>query len=184
MADAFVDDPGWKAVGPDDERRRHAYIRRVCRGVLNVVARSSGGWIWHVERESKVVGVSAGLDPGHWPPPQIPALASQALGPILAGPVVGWRSIRGDSAMHAGHPDEDHLFVWMLTVAPSEQRSGVGRALLGNAIARAEGLGVPTYLDTANPANLPYYGSHGLAPIGETKLPRGATLWFMLRPVR
>lgn len=184
MADAFLDDPGWKAVGPDNPRRLHAYIRRICLGVLKVVARSDGGWVWHVERDGRVAGVCAGLDPGHWPPPQLPSLLAQALGPLLAGPVVGWRSLKGDAAMHAGHPADRHVFVWMLTVSPSEQRFGVGRALLGKATARADELGVPTYLDTANPANLPYYGSHGFAPTGETGLPRGATLWFMLRDVR
>jgi len=50
MADAFLDDPGWKAVGPDDPQRRHRYIRRLCRGVLGVTARR-GGRIWQVDRD-------------------------------------------------------------------------------------------------------------------------------------
>jgi GNAT superfamily N-acetyltransferase len=183
MADAFLDDPGWSALGPDDPGRRHRYIRRVCRGVLGVCARR-GGRIWQVEREGRTVGVLSSLDPGQWPPPQLSALAAQALGPVLAGPAVLWRSLSADSSMHTGHPDEPHLFVWMLTVAPAAQRSGVGRALLSTAIARAEELGVPTYLDTAKPANLPYYGSFGFKPTGETSLPRGATLWFMFRDLQ
>jgi GNAT superfamily N-acetyltransferase len=107
---------------------------------------------------------------------------AQALGPVLAGPAVLWRSLSADNALHAGHPEEPHLFVWMLTVAPALQRSGVGRALLTHAIARAGELGVSTYLDTANPANLPYYGSFGFACTGERDLPRGASIWFMHRP--
>jgi GNAT superfamily N-acetyltransferase len=183
MADAFVDDPGWIAVGPDDRDRLHRYIRRVCRGSLSVAIRS-GGHVWHVERDGRVAGVLSSLDPGQWPPPQIRSIASQALGPTLAGPAVLWRSLSADSVMHAGHPEEPHVFVWMLTVAPALQRAGVGRALLTHAIERAEGLGVSTYLDTANPANLPYYGSFGFEPTGERGLPRGATLWFMHRRVR
>jgi hypothetical protein len=58
----------------------------------------------------------------------------------------------------------------------------VGRALLSKAIERAEQLQVPTYLDTANPDNLPYYGSFRFEPTGQTQLPRGAPLWFMFRP--
>ncbi|MEA2497327.1 MAG: hypothetical protein QOJ29_5238 [Thermoleophilaceae bacterium] len=183
MADAFMDDPGWMAVGPDDAGRRHTYIRRVCRGILSVV-RKRDGHIWHVERDGKVTGVLASLDPGQWPPPQISSLAAQALGPVLAGPSVFVRSLGADSAMHRGHPDDVHLFVWMLTVAPAAQRTGVGRALLSTAIARADELGVPTYLDTANPENLPYYGSFGFHQVGETKLPRDAPLWFMYREMR
>src|SRR4051794_26816851 len=129
MADAFLDDPGWGAVGPDDPKRLHTYIRRVCRGVL-AVSTWHGGFIWHVERDGRVVGVLAGLDPGQWPPPQLRAMASQSVGPVLAGPPVLWRSLSADSAMHEGHPDDHHVFVWMLTVAPAAQRSGVGRALL------------------------------------------------------
>jgi GNAT superfamily N-acetyltransferase len=180
MADAFLDDPGWVAVGPGARARRHAYIRRVCRGSLNVVRRR-GGQVRHVEREGRIAGVISSLDPGQWPPPQVSATAMQALGPTIAGPAVLWRSLVTDGAMHKGHPGEDHLFVWMLTVAPAAQRSGVGRALLSAALARADELRVPVYLDTANPANLPYYGSFGFENTGQTELPRGATLWFMYR---
>jgi GNAT superfamily N-acetyltransferase len=180
MADAFVDDPGWKAVGPDDPQRLHTYIRRVCGGILRVCARR-GGRIWQVERNGRTVGVLSSLDPGQWPPPQLPALVAQAAGPMLAGPAVLLRSLSADNAMHRGHPDEPHLFVWMLTVAPHAQRTGVGRALLSSAITRAEELGVATYLDTAKPENLPYYASFGFRELGQTALPRGAALWFMMR---
>jgi GNAT superfamily N-acetyltransferase len=183
MADAFLDDPGWKAVGPDDRGRRHEYIRRVCRGSLNVVRRW-GGPIWQVERAGRVAGVLSSLDPGQWPPPVVRSITYQALGPVLAGPAVLWRSLAADGAMHKGHPADHHLFVWMLTVSPSAQRSGVGRALLSTALERADARGVPTYLDTANPANLPYYGSFGFEPTGQTELPRAAPLWFMYRSVR
>jgi GNAT superfamily N-acetyltransferase len=183
MADAFLDDPGWKAVGPDDPKRLHDYIRRVCGGVLRVCARR-GGHIWQVERDGETVGVLSSLDPDQWPPPQLPALVAQAAGPMLAGPAVFVRSLKADGAMHRGHPGEPHLFVWMLTVSPAAQRTGVGRALLSTALARADELGVPTYLDTAKPENRPYYGSFGFEPTGETSLPRGATLWFMLRRMR
>jgi hypothetical protein len=79
MADAFLDDPGWKAVGPDDPKRRHRYIRRLCRGVLDVTARR-GGRIWQVDRDGRAVGVLSSLDPGQWPLPQLPALAAQKPG--------------------------------------------------------------------------------------------------------
>lgn len=140
--------------------------------------------MWQVERDGRTVGVLSSLDPGQWPPPPVSALVAQALGPVLAGPAVLLRSLGADQTMHKGHPADPHLFVWMLTVAPAAQRSGVGRALLSTAIARAEELDVPTYLDTAKPANLPYYGSFGFQPTGEAPLPRGATLWFMFRDMQ
>jgi GNAT superfamily N-acetyltransferase len=183
IADAFVDDPGWVDVGPDDPVRRHRYIRRVGAGILRVIDRW-GGPIWFVELDGRIAGVLSSMDPGQWPPPLVRALVFQASGPILAGPAVLWRSFGGDGALHRGHPDEPHLFVWTLTVAPDYQRRGVGRALMAKAFERASAQQVPTYLDTANPDNLPYYGSLGFEAVGETKLPRGAPLWFMYRGMR
>lgn len=180
LADAYLDDPGWVAVGPTDRRRRHAYTRRVCRGALSVVDRW-GGRIWCVERDGEVAGVLTSCDPGQWPPPQVRATVKQALGPTLAGPGVLWRSLAADSAMHKHHPEEPHFYVWMLGVSPDHQRTGVGRALLNAALVRAEEFGLPAYLETANPENLPYYASFGFREIGETKLPRDAPIWFMMR---
>lgn len=183
VADAFVTDPGWIDVGPDDARRRHAYARRVCHGILKICARA-GGPIWQVERAGRSAGVLASLDPGMWPPPYLRSMLAQAPGPLLAGPATLWRSLRGDSALHRGHPTEEHFFVWLLAVQPDHQRSGVGRALLSHALARADDMGVRSYLDTANPDNLPYYRSFGFEPHGRAALPRGAPLWFMHRDVR
>jgi ribosomal protein S18 acetylase RimI-like enzyme len=180
LADAYLDDPGWVSVGPGNRRRRHTYTRRVCRGALSVVGRW-GGRIWQVQRDGAVAGVLTSTDPGQWPPPELRATAYQALGPTLAGPVVLWRSLAADAAMHKHHPREPHFFVWMLAVSPRHQRSGVGRALLTTALERAESLETFTYLETANPENLPYYASFGFRQVGEAALPRGAPIWFMMR---
>jgi GNAT superfamily N-acetyltransferase len=180
MADAFLDDPGWAAVGPDSRARRHAYIRRVGLGSLRLCERA-GGPIWQVEHEGRVAGVLSGVDPGGWPPPQLRGLAYQAAGPIIAGPGVLVRSLSADGVLHRGHPAEPHLFVWMLAVAPDQQRRGIGRSLLSTALDRADGLGVPAYLDTAKPDNVPYYASFGFEEVGLGELPRGAHVWFMQR---
>jgi GNAT superfamily N-acetyltransferase len=180
LADAYLDDPGWVSVGPRNTARRHSYTRRVCRGALSVVERW-GGFIWHVERDGEVAGVLTSVDPGQWPPPQFRSIAYQAVGPTLAGPGVLWRSLAADARMHKHHPEEPHFFVWMLAVSPKHQRTGVGRALLQTALARAEQLGTFTYLETAKPENLPYYASFGFRELGETALPGGAPIWFMDR---
>lgn len=180
MADAFIDDPGWRAIGPDDEGRLHGYIRRVSHGALRICA-GTGGPLWHVQADGGIAGVLAGIDPGDWPPPRLRSLAYQASGPVLAGPQVLVRSLAADGVLHNGHPREPHLFVSMLAVSPSHQRKGVGRTLLSAALEHAEGLGVPAYLDTAKPANVPYYASFGFEEMGLGELPRGAHVWFMQR---
>ena len=67
-------------------------------------------------------------------------------------------------------------------VDPAAQRSGVGRALMARVIADAATAAVPIYLETAKPDNVPYYRSFGFVETGREKLPRGASLWLMLRP--
>jgi ribosomal protein S18 acetylase RimI-like enzyme len=90
--------------------------------------------------------------------------------------------MRTEAIFNRAHFDEPHLYLWQLAVDPRAQRSGVGRALMARVIADADDAGVPVYLETTNPDNLPYYRSHGFAEIGRESLPRGAPLWLMLRP--
>jgi ribosomal protein S18 acetylase RimI-like enzyme len=89
------------------------------------------------------------------------------------------RGLKTSSIQDRGHPRDEHVFLWFLAVDPAHQRSGVGRALLQRVFEDAE---APVFLDTANPANVPYYASFGFEEIGRAALPRGATMWFMRRP--
>ena len=59
----------------------------------------------------------------------------------------------------------------MFAVSPAKQRGGLGRRLMGEALARADAAEVPAYLWTANRDNLPYYRSHGYEVTGETTIP-------------
>ena len=58
------------------------------------------------------------------------------------------------------------MYLWQLAVSPREQRSGVGRTLMARVLEDAAQLELPTYLETANPANVPYYRSFGFVEIG------------------
>jgi GNAT superfamily N-acetyltransferase len=110
------------------------------------------------------------------------SLAFQALGPALAGPGTVVRGLAAQRTLDGGHPEEDHLFVWMLGVDPAVQRGGVGRALLGAALELADRFEVVAHLDTGNAANLPYYAGFGFRVEGEATLPRATPVWFMRRP--
>ena len=178
-AEAFVDDPGWSDTGPESRRRRWHFCRRVCGGEVRA-APGAGG---------KVLATFDGGEPSAavvFYPPEVKSslrlLAAVAPGAALAGPGVVRRGLASQSVLDAGHPAEPHVYVSLLAAHPGHQRGGRGRALLTAAIAEAERRGVATYLDTANPANLPYYGSFGFAVTGEGRLPRGAPLWYLLRP--
>jgi GNAT superfamily N-acetyltransferase len=180
-ADAFINDPGWVAVGPRRSASRWRYIYRVCLGTMQVGDRWCGP-SWCIIEDGEPVAALTGCAPGIWPPPEARTLVMLASGPILAGPAVLARSLRAQRIFEKRHPDYDHFLVWMFAVAPARQRAGMGRRLMSQALARADADRVPAYLWTANPDNLPYYRSHGYEVIGEDEIPGGASNWYMQRP--
>jgi GNAT superfamily N-acetyltransferase len=190
FADAFLDDPGWVAVGPDRRRHRHAVLRRYHRAVLDVIERY-GGPIYGAFDEGegepaggraapagRLTGVAATFAAGLYPPPAWTILKFVP-GFLLAGPGPIVRGLRFSAVQEKGHPPGEHVYLWFLAVDPSHQRGGVGRALLARVYGDAT---APVYLDTANPANVPYYAGNGFEELGTAAGPRGASMWFMRRP--
>jgi GNAT superfamily N-acetyltransferase len=183
LADAFTDDPGWLSVGPRDPSRRRQFIYRTCLSTLRVAERWAGP-SWCITEDGEPVAVLAGCAPGLWPPPSLRSLFVLAPGPMLAGPAVLARSLGAERVFESGYPDHDAFVVVIFGVRRSHQRKGLGRRLMGKALARAEEAGAPAFLWTSNPDNLPYYRSHGYEIVGEeTTIPGGASNWFMERPV-
>ena len=180
FADAFLDDPGWVAVGPDRAGHRHGVLRRYHRTALDVIERY-GGPIYGAfderegERDGALTGVAATFAAGLYPPPSW-TIVRFVPGFLLAGPGPIARGLRFSAIQEKGHPHEPHVYLWFLAVDPKHQRGGVGRALLARVYEDAT---ASVYLDTANPANVPYYASNGYEEIGRADGPRGASMWFM-----
>ena len=177
FADAFLHDPGWVAVGPDREARRHRVLRRYHRAALDVIQKY-GGPIYGAFDDGLLRGVAATFAAGLYPPPQW-TLVYFVPGFLRAGPGPIVRGLRFSAVQESGHPEDEHVYLWLLAVDPEHQRGGVGRSLLARVYEDAT---APVYLDTANPANVPYYASNGYEEIGRAAGPRGATMWFMRRP--
>jgi GNAT superfamily N-acetyltransferase len=183
LADAFLDDPGWVAVGPHRRSARWKYIYRPCLGAIRTGAKWCGP-SWCIVEAGEPIAVLTGCAPGLWPPPRLRALLHLFFGPVLAGPGPLARSLGAQRVIEAAHPDYDHFLVWMFAVSPAHQRRGLGRRLMGEALAAADSNEVPAYLWTGNPDNLPYYRSHGFDVIGEARIPGDAPNWFMQRAPR
>jgi GNAT superfamily N-acetyltransferase len=181
FADAFLDDPGWLAVGPRRARARHRFIARTCLGAMRVGERWCGP-SWCVLEDGRPIAVLTGAAPGRWPPPTMRALARLAAGPALAGPGTFGRSLASSRVFEAIHPRYEHFLVWMFAVSPAHQRRGLGRRLMTTALAEADAAEVPAYLWTGNPDNLPYYRGYGFDVIAEAPIARGVPNWFMERP--
>ena len=181
LTDAFLDDPGWRAVGPDREGHR----RLVMSGYHRVLNRKALRWGcpgYAAVRGGRLVGVAVTFDSESWPPPEPLSTLLDIPAFVLAGPFAAVRGARTEATMRRAHFDEPHLYLWQLAVDPRAQRSGVGRALMARVIADADDAHVPVYLETANPENVPYYRSFGFVETGQETLPRAAPLWLMLRP--
>lgn len=179
LALAFRDDPGWLAIGPDRLTHRVAVERVYHRGAIAIARRF--GCCYGAVLDEALAGVAITF---RGEPPDLRSALALAPAFLLSGPAPMARALRVGRVMQRARPPEPHHYLWILGAHPGTQRRGVGRALMARAIADATGEGVPLYLETANPDNLPYYGSFGFEVTGEEALPRGARMWFMLRPLQ
>ncbi|WP_327130660.1 GNAT family N-acetyltransferase [Streptomyces sp. NBC_01343] len=79
-------------------------------------------------------------------------------------------------------PQEPHWYLAVIGADPAAQGRGHGAALLRSGLARADAAGLPVYLESSKPANLPFYEHFGFTVLGEVQLPGGGpALWPMRR---
>lgn len=83
--------------------------------------------------------------------------------------------------MAAFHPKYPHWFLPMIGVEPSRQGSGVGSALLQHSLANCDADGLPAYLESSNPKNIPLYERFGFELIGTIKAGDAPPMFPMLR---
>jgi ribosomal protein S18 acetylase RimI-like enzyme len=86
--------------------------------------------------------------------------------------------------MQAFHPDEPHWYLSMIGVDPSRQGQGLGAALLKAGLARCDADGLPAYLESSSPKNVPLYERHGFEVIGLIRPGDHPGLIPMYRPAR
>jgi ribosomal protein S18 acetylase RimI-like enzyme len=86
--------------------------------------------------------------------------------------------------MEAFHPSEPHWYLSMIGVEPSRQGSGVGSALLQHTLATCDIDGLPAYLESTNPRNIPLYERFGFEQIGVIRSGDAPPLFPMIRRPR
>lgn len=86
----------------------------------------------------------------------------------------------------ARHPaGTAHLYLVLLGVVPGARGRGLGGALLREGLGRADGEGLPAYLEATSGRSRGLYERHGFRDSGDPiHLPDGPTLWPMWRPAR
>ena len=76
---------------------------------------------------------------------------------------------------------EPHWYLMILGVDPPHQGQGVGGQLLHPVLARADGEGLPCYLETAKERNLSFYVRHGFEVVADDALVGGGPRYWMMR---
>ena len=83
--------------------------------------------------------------------------------------------------MGAYHPQEPCWFLPLIGVDPARQGRGYGSALLGHALKQCDRDGVPAYLESSNPRNIPLYERHGFKALGKIQVGSAPAVVPMLR---
>lgn len=183
LAASFDEDPMFRFLLPDDERRR-SWLSLLMALALH---QSLPGQQVFTPLGGAAAGVLALIAPGAYPQPQRLAsfLARARRRPRLARPTrqlyrVGLDVMR---RMERAHLREPHLYVLVIGVDPARKGQGLGRQLMQHTAAEAERAGVPAYLETSNPVNLGFYARFGFEVREELTARDGAPpVWTLLRP--
>ncbi len=80
------------------------------------------------------------------------------------------------------HITEPHWYLAVIGVEPWHHGRGIGGALLEHTLAICDGEGLPAYLESSNPRNIPLYRRHGFEVVGEIQAGTSPVISAMLRP--
>lgn len=174
LVGAFYDDPLWSWAFPDDVRRREQH-RVLWRLMVEGAIRYP--WTWITEG-----GGATSL----WIPPggtELSDEAAEQLESVLVD-LLGTgapRALGALAALEDAHPrDTPHFYLSLLGTDPARRGHGYGLGLLADNLREIDALGMPAYLESSNPANVPLYARHGFVPVGVATPPGGpdvVTMW-------
>jgi GNAT superfamily N-acetyltransferase len=181
-ARAFHNDPFFEFLAPRPIQRARG-LSLFCRSYVSVLG--DAGHVLGARRpDGRLVGVAAWVKPGRYPLP-VPSQLREAGGAFLALASRPKALVDGSKyllAIDRVHPREDLWYLQLLVVDPSVQRLGIGGMLQRPELARADEEGLPCYLETQNPDNLPYYRRFGYETVKELHpVKNGPPLWTMRR---
>ena len=91
------------------------------------------------------------------------------------------RKLEAMSVIPAAHPTDRHWYLAAIGTDPRHQALGNGRKLMEGSLARCDADGVPAYLESSNPRNVPFYERLGFVAVGEIHVPTGPTMVPMWR---
>lgn len=175
LAAAFAEDPMQVWLFPHPGRREQRLRRWFD---LDIAHRLDGRSVVHLGGDA---GIAFWQPPDAWSVGWWPALR---VAPAFTS-VAGHHPVRAARLAHrvlAAHPEEPHWYLSHLAVSARARGRGVGRALVGAGVARADRDGLGCYLETTNPANLAFYHGAGFVELDRVTMPATPTVWRLWHP--
>ena len=176
LRSAFVDDPVFAWLLPDDERRGEIlergfrlFLERIwfAQGECYTTENMAGAVVWELPGQWKL---SAGQ--------QLRLLPAMVSAFRLFTP----RALSVFAKMEAGHPEAEHYYLPLVGVTPEWQGRGIGGALMAPILDRCDRDQIPAYLEATTPRNLALYERHRFKVTEEFHVAKGSPpLWRMWR---
>ncbi|MDP6975134.1 MAG: GNAT family N-acetyltransferase [Acidimicrobiales bacterium] len=82
------------------------------------------------------------------------------------------------------HPHTPHWYLAFVGTRPEGRGRGLASRLIAVVTDRCDAEGIPAYLESSDPANVPLYERHGFAVTGEVEIEGGPTIPLMWREPR
>lgn len=118
-----------------------------------------------------------------WLPPDVQQ-DEQALDAIMARslhPEITEDMTQLRQGMAEHHPTGPHWYLPLIAVDPTWIGRGLGTLLMKYALQRCDEEGIAAYLESSNPASIPFYERHGFKVVGEIQHGSSPPLMPMLR---
>ncbi len=177
MARAFYDDPPFMWMLPDPAtrmKRERRFFAAMSRGE----ALADGG-VDVALVGGQIAAAAIWRPPGFWQQVQLRTVARlvRALGRRIGA------AVALSHALAEAHPREPHWYLLAIGVDPARQGTGLASALLRPRLDQCDRAGLPAYLESSKPSNVPLYQHFGFEPTGNPEMPAGAPkLTAMWRP--
>ena len=183
LSRAFFTDPMMTFIAPSDALRERAspwfFAGCIKIGQMNGVVHTTGTGD----------GVAVWLHPDH---PGVGGAAMLKSGLLTASFRLGWSGFSRFLTMmeyaekaHKQTIQSPHWYLLSLGVEPACQGRGIGSQLLQPMLEQVDKEGLPCYLETDSPRNVPFYQRHGFEVKFNGTVPKGGPeFWAMVRRPR
>jgi GNAT superfamily N-acetyltransferase len=176
LALAFYDDPVFSWLVPGEGSRQRRLRRFFMTELRHESLRHGAVEVGCVD--GRVAGAAVWFPPGAGLGTEVAALPGylRAFGRRLVN-VAQFQSV----GVRVHPREEPHWYLLAIGVDPVRQGDGVGAALLRSRLQRCDEEGLPAYLESSKPGNVPLYEHFGFHVTGTLGLPEGApvvtTMW-------